>query len=230
MSDSQPPPPPPPPPSQPPTGADETAKKPWWKRWWGVTLIVLGAFIVLGAILDDPEDTEDVAADAPPTAEPTAEEPTTEEVTEEITEEPTTPEPEPTTEPEPTETPLTEGQQRDLFVTTFEGMRTDLADALEDTIDVETVDRIEVDGDGNVILGITSTWASSDNQREGAWGTGREMAYLWSDDFWVDDERDPVWWPSLSMTVSEHSYNCSGETMRDLAERRLDRDGWESSC
>lgn len=207
-----------PPAAQTPNG-DGGADRPFYKRpiW-----IIVGVFVLLGAfgafVEEDDEDAEQTAAEAEDdTATPTP------------TPSPTpTPTPTPTPVPEEPE-PLDEDEQREIFAASFEADRDTFADTLEETIDVETVDLIAF-SDGTVQLGVTSTWAADDNIREGAWGTAREMAFLWSDDYWPNDPREPEWWPDLSMSVSQFSYECAGETMRNLAERRLDRSGWEAAC
>jgi hypothetical protein len=96
--------------------------------------------------------------------------------------------------------------------------------------DVESVDRLEFEG-GALVVGITSGWASSDTRRDAAWAVVRELRTLWTDDAWPSDiRREPVWFKNLTLIVDDIRYDCAGDTMRQLAERRLERAEWEAAC
>ena len=101
---------------------------------------------------------------------------------------------------------------------------------LEDTEDVESVDRLEFDGDA-LVVGITSGWASTESRQDAAWAIARELRVLWTDDAWPSEfPREPVWFMDLLLTVDDLRYDCTGEAMRQLAERRLERSEWEAAC
>jgi hypothetical protein len=121
--------------------------------------------------------------------------------------------------------------QQIIFADTFEEVRSDLILDLEAGMDVESVDRIEyLTEDETFVLSVTSEWAGDDSQREAAWGIARHLAQFWSDDFWHNVAREPEWNPAFDLTVDSHGYSCAGEVMRDLADRRVDRSGWEQAC
>ena len=141
-----------------------------------------------------------------------------------------TPAPAPEPEPEPDTSSLNEDQQRVAWAAFVEAQRGEWIAGLEDTRDAESVDRLEFEGNA-LVVGVTSGWASSDTRQEAAWGLARELRVLWTDDVWPADlVRDPLWFKDLLLTVDDLRYECSGETMRQLAERRLDRSEWESAC
>lgn len=126
--------------------------------------------------------------------------------------------------------------QSAIFEFAFEGARSEIVDVLEASRDAESVDRVEAvtaSGDPEdlaVYLAVTSGWRVEGTQRDSAWSIARAISYFWSDDYWNIERREPIWWPALDLTVDVHRYECSGETMALLADRRLDRAGWESAC
>jgi len=125
---------------------------------------------------------------------------------------------------------LGEEQQRGVWAEVIEVQRIEWINNLEATDDVLSVDRLEFE-DGTLVLGITSGWASSDSRQDAAWSVARDIRDLWSDLSWPNEiERDPVWHMDLVLTVDDLLYRCNGETMRSLAERRLERTEWETAC
>jgi hypothetical protein len=122
------------------------------------------------------------------------------------------------------------------FALTLEVARDLLAEDIERSRDADSVDRLEYvidlddDTQAALFVSVTSGWAGDDRQRDAAWSIVRSLTFLWDNAFWANMEREPLWWPNLDLTVDSHRYECDGETMRELAERRLDRAGWEAAC
>lgn len=146
----------------------------------------------------------------------------------------TAPVPQPETVPVPELAPepsgIDEAEQRAVWADVVEAQRGEWVAALENTWDVESIDRLEFEGDA-LVVGVTSGWASPDRRQEAVWSIARELRVLWTDDTWPSDIlRDPVWFKDLLLTVDQFRYICSGETMRQLAERRLERSQWEAAC
>lgn len=115
------------------------------------------------------------------------------------------------------------------FPSQFEATRSELIDVLESDRNVQSVDRFEYDpAQGAVILAVTSTWASPDNQDEGAWELTRAMAALWepTNGLW----HDPTWSPALQLVNSGRYRNCTGEFMVLLADRRASQADWRANC
>lgn len=206
---------------------------------WAIWALTLMAALVLSAC--DDEDDEPAASvdeeaveediDGSEVGEPAEEEEVEEVVVEEEDDLPDEVDEEPIEEEDDLPDELDEADQKRIFADTFDGLRNDLIDDLETGRDVDTVDRIEyLNEDETFVLSVTSGWASDDRQRDAAWGIARHLAQFWSDDFWHNITREPEWNPVFDLTVDSHNYSCAGEAMSDLADRRLDRNGWEQTC
>lgn len=220
-------PPPPPPPPETETGADGFFKKAWskfrsWPLWAQVLIGLVLLLVVVGAAGGGETDEEPVSADTTTTS--VAETTTTTEATTTTTESTTTTE-------ATTTTTLTPEQEREIAVVAmgvvFEDQRLSFAELLADLTDVETVDRLAFENE-TVIIDITSTWASPDNQHDGAWTLMKAMAQFW-------EPNEGIWWqeafvPNFQLVNSGRVYNCSGDFMVDMATLRAGRNEWEASC
>ena len=123
-----------------------------------------------------------------------------------------------------------EAEQRNAWAFAVEENRSSWIMQIEELDEIETVDRLDFE-DGALVLGVTSVWASDDLQRDSEWDVVRWARFIWSDASWPTDiTRDPVWHMNLRLTVSNQAYDCPGDTMRSLAERRLERSEWETAC
>lgn len=234
MSDTNQTPAPPPPPPPPVSGGDGdqpgAMKRTWakyrgWPLWAQITIGIL-VLIILAGIASGGEDEEPVAAvDETTTTEEVEETPTT--TTEATT---TTTEATTTTTEAPTTT-LSPEQEREVAVIAmglvFEESRDLLAETLDSLTDVETVDRLAYENE-TVIVDITSTWASPDNQHDGAWNIMKGFAVLWDPD-------DGNWYqksfsPNLQLINSGRVYTCPGDFMVQMADLRAGRSEWETTC
>jgi hypothetical protein len=109
-------------------------------------------------------------------------------------------------------------------------MRDDLIDALGRHPEVETVDRVELDSNTDtLILAVTSPWATSDKQVDGAWTLMRQMA-LWWEDGEAGVMRRPNWSASFQMANGSVSFFCSAEFMQRLSDSRASRSDWLAEC
>jgi hypothetical protein len=136
-------------------------------------------------------------------------------------------EPEPTAQAEPS-APSPE-VQRTAFASVFEENRVKLAQILESDDNVESVDKLAYDPASEVVtLDVTSTWASPDNQVEGAWAIVRLMSTLYDPDkgAWYQDG----FVPSFVLVNSGSEYTQSADFMLRLATFSASRDDWESEC
>jgi len=130
----------------------------------------------------------------------------------------------------PTSSAIGEAEQRQVWGEVVEIERAKWINALEDSRDVESVDRLEFT-DGALVLAVTSGWSSRDRRSEAAWAIVRDIRDLWTDASWPADVlRDPVWHKGLALTVDDLTYRCDGTTMRQVAERRMGRADWEAAC
>lgn len=121
-------------------------------------------------------------------------------------------------------------RQREVWAAVVEEHRVEWIDALEASPNAESVDRMEFE-DGALVLGVTSGWASEGRRADASWGIARDVRDLWTDAAWPEGVlREPVWHMDLVLTVDDLTYRCFGETMRQLAERRMERTDWEASC
>ena len=215
---------PPPPPGTPPPGGPTGSRWSWIKRpiplWVGLVGLVIG--VVLGAASSSTSDEGDASASSPTTIEKST---TTSSTTTSST---TT-----TTIAPTTTTTLTaeqiRGGSREEFIQAFEQSRVDVASALEDQRDIETVDKFVFDASTEaIILDVTSTWASADNQEDGAWTVTRSFAQFWEPEdggYWHAD-----YLPALTFVNSGTLYSCSGEFMVRLASLSAGRDDWKREC
>lgn len=121
------------------------------------------------------------------------------------------------------------------FVVAFEEMRNDIIEVFEGDINVESVDKLvaEATDEGDllsiqVILDVTSGWASSGNQHEGAWEITRAISILYDADggAWYQE----LWTPAFTLTNSRTTYVCSAEFMEQLADSRKSMSEWEEEC
>lgn len=187
---------------------------------------------VIGAIAGGGEDdgssdnssasatSEESAATEPPATEPPVTEPP-------VTEAPST------TAAPTTTIALTPEQEIEIaklaFSTVFEGQKMQVAEILEDSGNAETVDKFLFEMEtGDLILDVTSRWASPDNQVDGAWEDTRSLAVLWGrpDGGWYQE----VWTPNLLFTNSGTTYNCPGPFMVQLGSLEAGRGDWEATC
>jgi hypothetical protein len=123
-----------------------------------------------------------------------------------------------------------EAEQRQAWAEVVEVERVKWINALEDSRDLESVDRLEFE-DGALVLAVTSGWSSRDRRQEAAWAIVRDIRDLWTDASWPAEVlRDPVWHKELALTVDDLTYRCDGVTMRQVAERRMERTDWEAAC
>lgn len=119
--------------------------------------------------------------------------------------------------------------QRTAFASVFEEDRVKLAQILESDDNVESVDKLAYDPASEVVtLDVTSTWASPDNQVEGAWAIVRLMSTLYDPDkgAWYQDG----FVPSFVLVNSGSQYTQSGDFMLRLATFSASRDDWEKEC
>ncbi|MDZ7673740.1 MAG: hypothetical protein U5K30_01515 [Acidimicrobiales bacterium] len=99
----------------------------------------------------------------------------------------------------------------------FEENRLDLADTLgSSTTDVETADRLVFEN-GTVVIEVTSTWASPDNQHDGAWTLTKALSQFWEPDgIWYQDAFDTA----FQLVNSGRTYTCAGEFMVQTGQPR----------
>lgn len=213
---------------QPPLEPEHTGPK-WWQRsvplWALILAAILGLALGAAAGGSDRDETATVSDDAEVTA--------TERETTTTERETTTTERETTTTAAPTTTALTPEERREVakqaFGGGFDATRGTLADLLNEDRNVETLDQLTYDAAADLVtVAVTSTWASPDNQHDGAWEISRMLATLY--------ERDEgPWWspdyvPNLTLVNSGTRYNCGAELMVRLGSLEASRDHWEAEC
>jgi len=124
-----------------------------------------------------------------------------------------------------------------MFIIRFELTRDVLIEFLENDINVESVDEYIAEAETageptsvQVILDVTSGWASDDNQHDGAWEITRAMADLYDDapdnQAWYSE----AWVPDFLLTNSGRDYNCTGDFMVQLADSRKSMSDWDAEC
>jgi len=219
-------------PVPPPAVSAADKKEPVYKRKWfiPVAMLLVGMFIGVTAGSGEsgaPSSGDEVAALESKVA---ALEANLEEVTAErdaLESAASQDEPEPAAETEPS-APSPE-VQRAAFASVFEENRVKLAQILEGDDNVESVDKLAYDPASEVVtLDVTSTWASPDNQVEGAWAIVRLMSTLYDPDggAWYQDG----FVPSFVLINSGSQYTQSGDFMLRLATFSASRDDWEKEC
>lgn len=216
----------------PPTEPAAHEKEPVHKRKWFVPVVMLLVGMLLGVAVasgssDAPTTGGEVAALE---SKVTSLEAELEEITAErdtLKSDAPQSEPEPAAEPEPS-APSREVQIA-AFETVFEENRVKLAQILEDDDNVESVDKLAYDSASQtVLLDVTSPWASSDNQVDGAWAIVRLMSTLYESDqgSWYQDG----FVPSFVLTNSGSKYTQSDDFMLRLAAFSASREDWEKEC
>ena len=131
------------------------------------------------------------------------------------------------------------GQAAALFALSFATTREGLIPLIEDFEDVESVDNFNIDvpDTGNpdedllgtvLLLDVTSTWASEDNQVEGAWFITRALSVLWDRDEggWYSEH----WVPAFRLVNSGTTYECDGEFMVRVADQLAGMSDWLEAC
>ncbi len=122
-----------------------------------------------------------------------------------------------------------------FFIFQFESSRDAIIEVLENNINIESVDKYITEAEtageptsAQVILDVTSGWASDDNQHDGAWEITKAMAILYEapDKGWYSE----VWVPDFLLTNSGRDYNCTGDFMVQLADSRKSMSDWEAEC
>jgi hypothetical protein len=192
--------------------------------WWGWVIIAVVAIGAIGALGDDDSDE---AADSSSTAVEAAEEA---QDTEPIVEE--APAPEPEAEPEVKLT--VEDIRESVIPLVFDSTRAGIIEILTDMTIVQSVDLFMYDpAAGTVTLDVTPEYDFEDGVRDDAWEFFRLFAGGFykagsDNDGWILE--DPRFAPNFRATVSSATYECEGETMRDLAESMLSRADWETTC
>lgn len=148
---------PPPSSNQPPPPAWRPAEgicadRPWWKRWWGISLIGVGALVVLGSLVGEPDDDTDavavvaVADASTETASPTEPASPSETTSPSPTPSKSSPSPSrspsPTPTPSPEPTPDTTAVRSDDAPVVLAGVVTNVVDG--DTLDLDDGTRIRL--------------------------------------------------------------------------------------
>lgn len=110
----------------------------------------------------------------------------------------------------------------------FENSRESLAEELNGHPDIESANKVVWDDTTHgILLDVTSTWASPDNQAEGAFNITRDMAPLWGEGY---ADFAAVFVPTFTLVNSGTTYSCPGQFMLDLADARAGRTDFEGSC
>jgi len=139
-------------------------------------------------------------------------------------------------EPEPNaEVGLTVRDIREsVLPTVFESTRAGIIEILTDMTIVQSVDLYTYDpATGTVTLDVSPEYDFDEGVRDDAWEFFRLFAGAFynagsDNDAWILE--DPRFAPDFRATVSSATYECDGETMRDLAESMLSRGNWETTC
>lgn len=202
-----------------------------WKTWQLVTAslvaLLIGAAIGGAGGGGDTDTNLAAQVDQKITTTTTKRTTTTEATSSTTAKEPTTTTAAPTTTAPTTTTvpPMT----KDSFKTVFDGQRGEVLTILEKEDNIETVDKFVYDqGAGTVVLDVTSTWSSPDNQANGAWAIARGMAVLWEpgDGVWTS----PGFTPNFTLVNSGRRYACPASLMLKLGGSEAARSEFESTC
>jgi len=116
----------------------------------------------------------------------------------------------------------------------FESTRAGIIEVLTDMTVVQSVDLYSYDpAAGTVTLDVTPEFDFDKGVRDDAWEFFRIFAGAFykagsDNDAWTLE--DPRFAPNFRVTVSSATYECDGETMRDLADSMLSRTDWETTC
>jgi hypothetical protein len=188
-----------------------------WRTWQvlvvGVVLLLVG--IVIGAVSNNGASTKSASVQSTSTTSPAA----------------ATTAPRPTTTIAATTTTAlpTPVSAAAGFPATFDSVRPKLLSLLQGDSNVKSVDKLVFDpGNGTVVLAVTSTWASPDNQVTGAWELTRSVATLWMPTrgaFY-----DPVWQPNFSLSNSGTNSLCKAPFMVSLADSKASQSDWQAQC
>lgn len=85
--------------------------------------------------------------------------------------------------------------------------------------------------DEHLVIAATSFYLTDERRQDVAWDVVRWARFIWTDESWPTEiAREPAWHMPLRLTIDDQRYECSGETMRRPAERRLERSDWETAC
>ncbi len=147
--------------------------------------------------------------------------------------------PDPSSSPPPVDdddlpTLTVEDVQKSVMPFVFESSRGDIVGLLAGLFIIESVDLYDYDPEtGKVLLDMTPAFDFDDGVRDDAWEVMRIFAGgvyggPQGNDAWVTE--DPPFAPSLRVTISTATYDCSGDVMRRLADARLSRAQWEEAC
>lgn len=134
-----------------------------------------------------------------------------------------------TTAPTTTTTapPPTEAEKKAAWAAAFEQIRTATADTLQSKASLQSVDRIEFDqGSGTVVIAVTTGYRTDEIIRDKAWEITGGMLAFWQD----PSDRLPDYSPAFRLVADQLTYSCSGDFMRQLADRRAGRNEWQSAC
>jgi len=199
------------------TDASETTKKkiPVWV--W-----IVGGVLVLGGIGSLLGGEDDPVSEPSPAAVQEEDAPAPE------------PAPEPEVEAEPEVKLTVEDIRESAIPLVFESSRAGIIEILTDMTVVQSVDLYSYDpAAGTVTLDVTPEFDFDEGVRDDAWEFFRIFAGAFykagsDNDAWIVE--DPRFAPNFRAIVSSATYECDGETMRDLADSMLSRADWETTC
>lgn len=127
-------------------------------------------------------------------------------------------------EPTPEPGPPSRATQKQALTQAIEDNRVAMAEDLEGNVaEIETVDLFTFSPDTDTIqLAASSRFNGEEYHHDGAWAAARLLAGLY--------ESLDVYQPIFDVRIDTAHYICPGHIMRDLQQRRLDRDGWRAAC
>lgn len=122
-----------------------------------------------------------------------------------------------------TTTPETLEAKKVRLAAAFDQNRVAIAEAIEEEVGLQSVDRYEFDqGPGTMIMVVTTGYQTEEIVRDKAWEITDVMLDFWRE--FTDLS------PGFQLTADQVSYSCPGDFMRRLADRRATRAEWQASC